>query len=268
MLRDTVEHCLRSHSSDFPALADVVLLEANDDSSIVDATALDRQRTSTSSVAFDIALRTRQARTNALVQYLHLLDGLAKLERSVKPSTAICGNEAVVRAVDAIDATERNRLRLGRATGRLRARVLMGTCKAPDELERQSSSSRLVAQFPVTRVDSVEQRNAAWSALWCAFTRSDTVLIFHLTNHYALVFALREWHDTDSDTHADNETGPAHPRRRGYHREVLTARKGQRPRDWIAFDKVHETLCAWHGYTIIQVRIEDETEDADDDAQQ
>lgn len=53
------------------------------------------------------------------------------------------------------------------------------------------------------------------------------VLLFHLTNHYALVFAWREWQDEE-------------PMR--LRRQILTARKGQRPSAWIDFEEVRKIL--------------------------
>jgi hypothetical protein len=68
-----------------------------------------------------------------------------------------------------------------------------------------------------------------------AFSRPKQVLLFHLKNHYALIFALREWYDTETKV---------------YHREILTARKGQRPSAWINFNEARETMIGWEGYKI------------------
>ena len=75
-----------------------------------------------------------------------------------------------------------------------------------------------------------------WDALRSAFSHEDTVLLFHLKNHYALIFALREW--TSSST--------------GERRlEMLTARKGQRPTAWITFHEARQTMLGWEGYKIL-----------------
>ncbi|OQS03746.1 hypothetical protein THRCLA_21077 [Thraustotheca clavata] len=80
-----------------------------------------------------------------------------------------------------------------------------------------------------------------WRELWKSFTNTNTgkyqdnddsnlvvALIFHLTNHYAIIFALRGWNDGHKMIH-----------------QVLTARKGQRPTAWIDFTKVHSILLHW-----------------------
>ena len=64
------------------------------------------------------------------------------------------------------------------------------------------------------------------------------MLIFHLKNHYALIFALREW--------TDATTGVAV-------RQLLTARKGQRPVAWIDFSEARTTLLSWEGYKIMAI---------------
>ena len=56
------------------------------------------------------------------------------------------------------------------------------------------------------------------------------ILVFHLTNHYALIFAMRE---------VDG------------HREILTARKGQRPSVWMDWNEVRQILLKWSGYKIL-----------------
>ena len=73
---------------------------------------------------------------------------------------------------------------------------------------------------------------AQWTELWREFSRPKTAIIFHLKNHYAMIFALREWVDTT--------TGEAV-------RQLLTARKGQRPTAWIDWMEARATMIGWKG---------------------
>lgn len=67
------------------------------------------------------------------------------------------------------------------------------------------------------------------------------MLLFHLKNHYALIFALREWRDTSSSSSSVVV------------RQILTARRGQRPSAWIDFTEARETMLSWEGYKIIAI---------------
>lgn len=78
---------------------------------------------------------------------------------------------------------------------------------------------------------------AQWDKLVGAFARPRTALLFHLTNHYALIAAVRSYAGEDGE--------PV--------REVFTARKGQTPRVWLNFDEVRKICIGWTGYRIMQV---------------
>ncbi len=77
-----------------------------------------------------------------------------------------------------------------------------------------------------------------WNALWAQFTMPHSVLLFHLTNHYALVAAMRSWTE---------------PMTGAVVRQLLTARRGQRPSVWIEFDEARATMLKWSGYKILAV---------------
>lgn len=64
------------------------------------------------------------------------------------------------------------------------------------------------------------------------------MLLFHLKNHYALIFALREWVEEASGRVV---------------RQLLTARKGQRPVAWVDFSEARDTMLMWEGYKIMAV---------------
>ena len=97
--------------------------------------------------------------------------------------------------------------------------------------------------------------NKQWDQFRSEFLKPDHVLIYHLKNHYALIFAIREWYtgDVSSETKTDventtdsgsittttttteeqvPETSPRNmsPRsnKREHVRQILTARRGQR----------------------------------------
>ena len=65
-------------------------------------------------------------------------------------------------------------------------------------------------------------------------------LIFHLTNHYAPIYAAREF------------LGPENRVRK----QILTARNGQRPSAWLDWDtEVLEIIGGWPGYNIIEFEL-------------
>ena len=56
------------------------------------------------------------------------------------------------------------------------------------------------------------------------------------SQHYALIFALREWSGPD-----------------GRVRQLYTSRRGQRPKTWIDFDEARRTMIGWAGYKIMAI---------------
>eukprot|EP00438_Fugacium_kawagutii_P024316 Skav231061 [mRNA] locus=scaffold768:63107:65394:+ [translate_table: standard] len=82
---------------------------------------------------------------------------------------------------------------------------------------------------PVAKSDAETDIHRQWCCLKNTFSMPNTVLLFHLTNHYALVFAWREWQEEEED-------------RVYLHRQILTSRRGQRPSAWIDFHEVRRIL--------------------------
>jgi len=100
------------------------------------------------------------------------------------------------------------------------------------------SSAKQKLDISLQKKDSADQIASQWDALKAAFTRPDTVLLFHLKNHYALIFATREWYMDETGT---------------YVRQILTARRGQRPTAWIDFNEARDVMIGWQGYKIIAI---------------
>jgi len=97
---------------------------------------------------------------------------------------------------------------------------------------------------PVSNDDSAEAIEHQWATFKGAFSKPNSVLLFHLTNHYALVYAWREWLE-------DAACDKGLPRTR---RQILTARKGQRPTVWLDFDEARSIMVGWSGYHVLQLQ--------------
>lgn len=160
-----------------------------------------------------------------LGEWLHKLGGCEKIEFA-KPSTAPFGNNGVMSALR----------RLGE--NQIKCRLLMG----------KKLKSAGEGYFGLSRADDSTTIAAQWAGLRSAFLLHNAAIIFHLKNHYALVFAMREWED---------------PNTRSVVRQVLTSRRGQRPSAWVDFDEARNTMLAWEGYKMILVERKDPSAAAD-----
>jgi hypothetical protein len=116
-------------------------------------------------------------------------------------------------------------------SGCIRTSVLMGaSAKQVAVRLRTEDSPCVVAQ--------------QWQALKSAFMLPRSVLLFHLTNHYALIYAWREWQDETSS--------PGRGAAPTIRRQILAARRGQRPSAWIDFEEMRNIMLRWTGYNLLQ----------------
>lgn len=150
------------------------------------------------------------------------MSGLVKLS-SPKPSTAAIGNWAILQGVSRLAEN----CQLGPSA--VQGKLFMG--------KRRNKQQKLdVALLNSDNDDSVRTQ---WDALRSAFNNPNVVLLFHLKNHYALIFAIREYVTVDG----------------GIVRQLLTARRGQRPTVWIDFSEARDTMIQWEGYKIMAISV-------------
>ena len=137
------------------------------------------------------------------------------------PSTASIGNWGIISGVSKLNEW-------GNLGTSVHVRLFMGKSK--------SKSAKIDVQIKSS--DSKETVWKQWDSLRSAFSHPDTVLLFHLKNHYALIFALREWVSISTGERS---------------MEILTARRGQRPTAWITFEEARGTMIGWEGYKILAI---------------
>jgi hypothetical protein len=150
-------------------------------------------------------------------EVLRLTVGLSKLCRE-RPHTSIFGNWGILQGMQAISDVH--------VEGAARATLFMG---------RKIKGSSV--EWAVTAADSAERKEELWDALQRVLKRDECAIIFHLTNHYALVFALRETVTAEGK----------------YVREMLTARRGQRPTVWMDWEEAHQLMVRVAGYKLMKI---------------
>uniref|UniRef100_A0A7S3FG58 Uncharacterized protein n=1 Tax=Haptolina ericina TaxID=156174 RepID=A0A7S3FG58_9EUKA len=175
--------------------------------------------------------------TSDVASYYAVEGGLEKLNRE-KPSTGFFGNGDVVEGMrmlsDGFDSA---------------------ACTIAPFMGRLKPSGPSAAEFvKLSPTDDEATRGAQWTALRARFSQPGCALIFHLTNHYALLFALREWHEPlpvgEASVGSGGSGGAPCVR---VVRQVLSTRRGQRPSVWIDFDEMRRTMLKWNGYRVLAV---------------
>jgi len=155
-----------------------------------------------------------------LFEIIRNIAGLRKLLAS-KPSTAAIGNWGILSGVQ-----------------RLAEWGALGTCLKAKLFMGRKRSKKTNVEVVLSKKDDAKTVQQQWDALKSQHAHPDSALIFHLKNHYALIFATREWVGGVDGVHV---------------RQLLCARKGQRPTAWIDFEEARETMLGWEGYKIMSV---------------
>ena len=178
--------------------------------------------------------------------------GLEKLNRP-KPSTGEFGNWGIAEACNRVSAAAA----AAAAADPTAPPAPVITSKVVIGVKTKARKHLAVALS--SKGDQAAAAEREWCTLRELFARDDTVILFHLKNHYALVYALREQSDEGEAVgteEADGDGAWAAPRpplvRR---RELLTARRGQRPAAWISWEEARATMLRWTGYGMMAVTL-------------
>lgn len=186
-----------------------------------------------------------------LLDWLHKVGGLEKIN-ALRPSTAPFGNWGVMGALRSLNDM--------RSDLDVVATLLMGKKSVKSSSATATMSARGVPPYVgLSRDDDEDAITNQWNALRSAFLRPDSCLLFHLKNHYALIFALREWEEPMKEegevSIEDDGTSVESPlpgkRRHVVVRQLLTSRRGQRPSAWVDFSEARQTMLNWDGYKIM-----------------
>lgn len=171
-----------------------------------------------------------------VINIIQNMAGLKKL-RDSRPSTAAVGNWAIISCIQ----------RLSEVTA-------LGSCVKARLFMGKKRLSKQKIDVALSKKDSEDVIKSQWDTLCNSFNHTNTVFLFHLKNHYALIFALREWADDGSGCGSCN--GTTDVKRTVVTRQLLTARKGQRPSAWIDFNEARDTMINWEGYKIIAIKYD------------
>ncbi|CEM00524.1 unnamed protein product [Vitrella brassicaformis CCMP3155] len=215
-----------------------------------------------------------------------------------QPATSDIGNWGVIGGIRLLSDS------LAGPGEALKCRVVMGVRTRVSDMDSPAAGGpkEEVTFVSLSSRDNEMKVAYQWCCLKEMFARPNAVLLFHLTNHYALIYAWREWETeevvtassssndnpdmapTNGDDAAEGETpqsaaaaaaerprspqsnspetnantstatAPAAPKvTRAVKREVLTARKGQRPTEWISFEEMRRIMIGWAGYRLLMI---------------
>jgi len=156
---------------------------------------------------------------NQVYALIDHLSGYAKITAE-RPSTSFFGNDGIFQSIQRLSQHTR--------TIDMIATPYMG---------KQKGNAKDSADIIVRDKDSPQTIADQWAQFREEFMAYNSAFLFHQINHYSLIYAMREWQD-----HAGNK-----------HRQILTAKRGQRPTAWLTFKEVRKILVSWHGYKIIRI---------------
>lgn len=103
--------------------------------------------------------------------------------------------------------------------------------------------ARTHAEMLVTPSDSEQLVGDQWERMCTHLEARDTAMIYHLENHYSIIYAMREW-----DTHGNVRDGV---QCRSRVRQILVGKPGQAPNTWIDWEDVRACLLGWKGYGVV-----------------
>ncbi|KAA6421586.1 MAG: hypothetical protein FRX49_08530 [Trebouxia sp. A1-2] len=159
-----------------------------------------------------------QKLTGLTVTLLARMRGLWNLTKQ-RPSTAPVGNDALMAAL--------------RQLGSDRGEDLA--------VWKFMSAGKQRAQYQVSKADSTDTIQEQWQGVVKIVQDSSSAFVYHMENHYCLVFAARSW-CMDAGYSGCKQV-----------RQLLVARPGQKPCAWVSFDSLRSSLLSWHGYALMAV---------------
>eukprot|EP00873_Tetraselmis_striata_P013859 jgi/Tetstr1/434123/TSEL_023267.t1 len=138
-----------------------------------------------------------------------------------KPSTGPVGTDRLIAAIKATAEKENVDVqvwRLAGGAGKKRHQIQISENDQPEAVERQ------------------------WRELLLTMTKERCCVVYHLENHYCLLYGAREW---------SVDVGYAGTRTV---RQILVSKPGQRPCAWIDFEAARSTMLRWAGYCMVGVQ--------------